>query len=235
MGYTGEGPNLSFCRIYRNGSAVADTPPGVPVNLSVLVVGAVATFSWDASTDGETPAPGLTYNLRVGTTPGGPEIVSAMADLATGYRRVARFGNAYHRTSRVIHLPAVPTNLYWSVQAVDACFLGSAFAMEQHVSTGLEPGPVPARFALHPCTPNPFNPATTIRFALPRAERAVLVVYDVSGRRVATIADGVFGPGEFDAAWDGTDDTGRDVASGVYFARLVAGDLAAVRKMALLR
>jgi len=60
-------------------------------------------------------------------------------------------------------------------------------------------------------------------------------VYDIAGRRVATLADGVHGPGELDATWNGTDDSGRGVASGIYFARLAAGEFAAVRKMVLLR
>ena len=72
--------------------------------------------------------PGLTYNLRVGTTPGGSEITAAMADDASGYRRVPALGNANHNLSWTLDVPAPP--VYWSVQALDAGYAGSAFATE---------------------------------------------------------------------------------------------------------
>jgi hypothetical protein len=83
--------------------------------------------------------------------------------------------------------------------------------------------------------PNPFNPATTIRFSLDRAERATLVVYTVEGKTVATLADQRLGAGPHAVAWDGTDGGGRRVASGVYLYRLRAGSRSLVRKMVLLR
>lgn len=95
--------------------------------------------------------------------------------------------------------------------------------------------PSPPSYRLYANRPNPFNPTTTIRFDLPREERVTLLVYDVTGRRVAVLAGGRFGPGAFERVWRGVDDSGRAVASGVYFARLTAGDFTAVRKMVLLR
>ena len=79
----------------------------------------------------QTPAAGLTYNLRVGTTPGGNEILSAMA-AASGLRKVARLGNVNHRLQWTLKLPAAPF-YYWSVQAVDGAFAGSPFAAEYTV------------------------------------------------------------------------------------------------------
>lgn len=60
--------------------------------LSAAVSGTTATLSWGASSDSKTPAPGLTYNLRVGTTPGGSDVVSPMA-LGSGYREIPALGN----------------------------------------------------------------------------------------------------------------------------------------------
>lgn len=72
-----------------------------------------------------TPADGLTYNLRLGTTPGGSELLSPMANPGDGYRRVPRLGNTGHETSWEIVLPnPLPTTVYWSVQAVDAAWAG---------------------------------------------------------------------------------------------------------------
>ena len=61
-----------------------------------------------------------------------------------------------------------------------------------------------------------FNPTTTLRFDLPREERVMLAIYDITGRRVALLADGRFGPGSFERTWRGVDDAGRSVGSGVY-------------------
>jgi hypothetical protein len=70
--------------------------------------------------------------------------------------------------------------------------------------------------------PNPFHAVTTIRFSMPDAGRAGLVINDVTGRRVRTLLDGVVAAGDQGYVWDGRDDAGRAVASGVYFYRLEA-------------
>jgi hypothetical protein len=84
-------------------------------------------------------------------------------------------------------------------------------------------------------TPNPFNPVTTIQFLVPVAGPVSLTVHDITGRRVATIAEGVHQPGDFTAVWNGKDDAGMDVPSGIYFARLHAEDFTATRKMVMFR
>ncbi|HUK62728.1 MAG TPA: FlgD immunoglobulin-like domain containing protein, partial [Dongiaceae bacterium] len=72
-----------------------------------------------------------------------------------------------------------------------------------------------------PASPNPFRAATTIRFGLSRPGAVRLELFDLSGRRVRTLADAVMAPGEHVATWDGRDDHGAPAASGVYFLRLV--------------
>lgn len=83
--------------------------------------------------------------------------------------------------------------------------------------------------------PNPFNPLTWLRFTLPRRSRATLAVYAASGRLVRTLVDQEMPPGVHLAKWDGRDESGREVASGVYFARLEADGRSAGQKMVLLR
>ncbi len=83
--------------------------------------------------------------------------------------------------------------------------------------------------------PNPFNPATQIRFALPAEAAVSLRVYDVAGRLVRTLVGGRLPAGEHAAYWDGRDDGGRSSASGTYLARLVVDGVPAVRTMTLLR
>ncbi len=90
-------------------------------------------------------------------------------------------------------------------------------------------------FALKQNFPNPFNPVTTITFSVPERGRAVLNVYNVKGELVQTLVDDVVAAGEVSVTWDATDMHGRQISSGVYFYRLMVGDLEMSRKMILLR
>ncbi len=90
-------------------------------------------------------------------------------------------------------------------------------------------------FALKQNFPNPFNPVTTITFSVPERGRAVLNVYNVKGELVQTLIDDVVSAGEVSVTWDATDRYGRQISSGVYFYRLMVGDLEMSRKMILLR
>ncbi len=83
--------------------------------------------------------------------------------------------------------------------------------------------------------PNPFNPATTITFALPRDGQVDLAVYALDGRRVATLVGGVVPAGEHTVNWDGRDATGRRVASGAYFYRLTADGTSLVKRMVMVK
>jgi hypothetical protein len=97
---------------------------------------------------------------------------------------------------------------------------------------------VPARhsvFALHQNHPNPFNPTTTIAFSLPEQLHACLIIYDLGGRRIRTLVNGVQSEGVKQAVWDGKDSAGNPVSSGVYFYRLKAGGKVLTKKMVLLK
>jgi FlgD Ig-like domain len=83
--------------------------------------------------------------------------------------------------------------------------------------------------------PNPFNPQTTIAFSLVARGRVSLAIYDVSGRIVRTLANETRAAGAYELTWDGLDDDGQAVASGVYFYRLVAPDFTQTKKMVLLK
>jgi len=90
------------------------------------------------------------------------------------------------------------------------------------------------RFVLAGSHPNPFNPSTTIRFAVPEPAHVRVGVFDVLGRRVCTLRDGPLdGPGWHEVQWDGTDGAGQRVAAGVYFCRLDAANFGATSKMVL--
>ncbi len=100
---------------------------------------------------------------------------------------------------------------------------------------GDEQDGLPSRLALGENFPNPFNPKTTINFDLPRESRVDLAVYDITGRKVATLVNDVLDPGRHTIIWLGRDDAGRQAASGVYFYRLKSGDEVLSRKMILVK
>jgi hypothetical protein len=83
--------------------------------------------------------------------------------------------------------------------------------------------------------PNPFNPRTAIRFSLAADGPAKLIIYDVNGRRIRTLVDNGLKAGMHEVVWDGTDDAGRTVTSGVYWSQLQAGDYSSNKKMVVLK
>ena len=101
--------------------------------------------------------------------------------------------------------------------------------LEEHTSA------IPASFALKQNYPNPFNSRTVIRFELPEAGDTEVALYNLVGQKVATLVKGVREPGSYTLRWDGRDDGGRLMASGVYFYRLQAGGRIATRKLLLLQ
>jgi hypothetical protein len=89
--------------------------------------------------------------------------------------------------------------------------------------------------ALRQNHPNPFNPTTTISFALASSMQVSVAVYDASGRLVRSLVEGVRDAGPNEVTWDGRDDAGNRVATGVYLYRLTAGTFRESRKMVLLK
>jgi hypothetical protein len=94
---------------------------------------------------------------------------------------------------------------------------------------------LPREFALFRNYPNPFNPSTVIRFDLPRAVNAKLVIYDILGQRIRTLVNEKLEAGQKQATWDGTNDAGERVSSGIYIYRLKAGNYVKSLKLILLR
>ena len=106
--------------------------------------------------------------------------------------------------------------------------LGASVAMLLHTR--------PAAFSLASNYPNPFNPATTIRYALPQAADVRLTVYNVVGQAVRTLVAEHQSAGRYLVAWDATNDNGHSLSAGIYFYRLQAGgEFHAVKKMLLLK
>jgi len=101
--------------------------------------------------------------------------------------------------------------------------------------TSISESNVPARFDLGSAVPNPFNPHTLISFSLEMDAEVELVVYDLSGHRVKTLFSGNVEAGRHEALWDGRDDAGHRVSSGMYLYQMVTGGVGATKRVVLLK
>jgi flagellar hook assembly protein FlgD len=109
----------------------------------------------------------------------------------------------------------------------DSCFVIHT------ASAGVDGGnaKVPVDISLYQNYPNPFNPSTTIKYYLPKTQRVVLKIYNSLGQEVRTLVDAVQANGYNTELWDGRDDQGLTVSSGIYIYRLSVGDKIKNRKM----
>ena len=94
---------------------------------------------------------------------------------------------------------------------------------------------IPADYSLENAFPNPFNPLTKIQFDVPEANDVNLVIYDMLGREVNTLVSGFHNRGTYSVVWNGKNNVGRAVPSGVYFYRMASGEFSKVKKLVLLK
>ncbi|HDL04573.1 MAG: hypothetical protein DRP46_07990 [Candidatus Zixiibacteriota bacterium] len=110
-------------------------------------------------------------------------------------------------------------------------FQGVSFVPSEVAGTELLPG----EFSLAQNAPNPFNPQTRIDYDIPKATNVRLEIYNVLGQHVKTLVDEFQEPGSKSVIWDGRDNSGSTVASGIYFYRMDAGEFSLTRKMMMLK
>jgi len=127
-------------------------------------------------------------------------------------------------------LPANPITLGFSAMAAARSFTDLLPAVK--VVDGL--AEAPASFALDNY-PNPFNPATEIRYQLPEAVEVQIVVYNLLGQKVQTLVNGRQQAGAYTVRWEGVNEQNQAVPSGMYFLRMKAGKFVADRKLLLLK
>lgn len=208
-----ERPAMAWMRIYvATPTAVAPTAGSIqPRN---------PLFVWRRS------APATSYRIQVAsdTTFSTPLVNTIVADSSI----------------RIDPLTANST-FYWRVAAANingtsAYSSHRSFSTTEEVVTSVDGGSAwPSTITLHPNYPNPFNPQTEIRFALPTASVTRLTVYDLLGTPVRSLLNGHQGAGEHSVSWDAKDDRGNPVSSGVYVYRLETADASLSRSMLLLR
>ena len=150
-------------RLYSNNSGSntfsANQPPSKPEGLSMFVDGHTVYLGWLHSTDDHTPTAGLTYNLRIGTSEGAQDIMTAMSNTSTGKHLLPQAGNMGNNTDWVVNLP--DGTYFWSVQAIDHSFAASGFSWEQ-TFTILNVGENEPAYSGLAVFPNPVADALTI-------------------------------------------------------------------------
>ncbi|MCG3157227.1 MAG: hypothetical protein DKINENOH_03859 [bacterium] len=135
------------------------------------------------------------------------------------------------------------TRYYWSVIAHDLGRLTTASTdtfsfFVRSIITSVDnflDEMLPTKFALSQNYPNPFNPQTTIKYQLPKASHVILKIFNILGQKMVTLIDEKKAAGYYSVKWDGTDQLGIQVPSGIYLYQLKAGDFEDVRKLTLVK
>ena len=99
----------------------------------------------------------------------------------------------------------------------------------------IEHDQLPGSFSLSQNYPNPFNPSTTIDFTVPKKGNVRIVVYNLLGQQVVTLVDQPMAAGVYRTVWEGCNEAGHAVASGIYFYRMEADNFVSTKKMVLLK
>jgi hypothetical protein len=127
-------------------------------------------------------------------------------------------------------------DFYFRISAVDAN--GNESEGSESVSVlivSVDTQMIPENFTLHQNYPNPFNPITTIQYGLPEDSDVTLYIYDITGRKIKTLINSSQSAGWYNVQWNGTHQDGTPVGTGMYFARIQAGNYSEVIKMVYLR
>jgi hypothetical protein len=136
-----------------------------------------------------------------------------------------------------VGVTALEVRLHVYSQFIGTVYFDDLTVQKIGTATGVatNDGTVPKEFALSNNYPNPFNPTTNIQFAVPRDGNITLAIYNMLGQRVSLLAQGVHSAGNYTVTWNGKDDFGHSVGSGVYFYRLENGTTAITKKMLMLK
>jgi hypothetical protein len=142
-------------------------------------------------------------------------------------------------TTKVVEQLVDEQTYWWRVRAGSVAGWGPFSEQRRFgidIPTDVDAGdPIPREFNLSQNYPNPFNPTTTIKYELPQQADVKLEIFDMLGRQVRTLVNRSHQAGYYIINWDGRDEQGQMVASGVFFYQLRAGSFVQTRKMALVR
>ncbi len=210
-------PGLFFDAPPDSGYSVDNLAPSVPTGLGVDYGATENELAWEECEDDDFQYFRIYRSTDPEFTPASENLVHMTVD--TGWVDPVSEGWQY----------------YYKVSAVD--FSGNeSDAASPETVTGVDDSSMPSRYALYQNVPNPLNPTTTISYDVPaNGGHVSLDIFDVRGRLVRRLVDGYVEGGRRTAVWDGRDDGGDRVASGVYYYRLSAPGYERMLKMTVLK
>ncbi len=216
---TGEHPTCPggpITRIYRNDIETVNETPSIPTGLNAHFNDTIAFFSWNPSTDIETNQVSLTYNLRIGITPGGNEVLPGMANPVTGKSLLPQRGNTRYVLSRKIPNLTDGT-YYWSVQAIDNSYASSPFAEEQTlIVNSTSNNDVTAPNISVSVYPNPFHETATFSTKDKIAGIDKVMIYNIRGQVIREFVTSM-NTSSTSITWDGKDSQSIRCCNGIYF------------------
>jgi hypothetical protein len=202
----------------------------------------------------KTNYPGLVAENNINVDPGFNSNVMTQVDTSFIWMKAYRSGQSapayYYNPSGDIYFPGrwpLPedlayTNTTLQAAGTDGFALGDLNWFPAQKAKWLVTGikedkgsQIPNTFSLSNAYPNPFNPTTNIKFSIAKSENINLVVFNVLGQKVKTLVNGAMKAGSYTATWDGRDDFGSHVASGIYFYRLESQSFNVTKKMILMK
>ena len=208
-----------------------DLEPEAPAGFALLSPGNettglsnLPTFLWEIADDPD-PLDYATYTFQIATD-------SAFTDIA--YETNTNVDVGHELTESL----AGDAEYWWKVIATDTDSLSTESEVYKftvgYVSVA-EIAALPIEFTLKQNYPNPFNPSTTIRYGLPEDSNVSLIIYDLRGNVVQTVESEHQSAGWYNIVWNGQTTEGKTISTGIYFARLVAGEYSQVIKMLYLK
>jgi hypothetical protein len=221
-GYTTDGSAFYQSPI-DSGYSVNNLSPTAVLGVTGSSIGKGLSLSWKQSTnpqDNDVAQYAIFRGLATGFIPN-PLAPYATVKVAAYVDSVVTAGTTY----------------YYRIAAVDKAGNLGAYSNEfsLKVTTVDRLDGVPTVYALEQNYPNPFNPSTEIRFALPVQSHVTLTIYSVSGSLVRTLVNTDMGAGYYGMTWNGMNDNGQAVSTGMYFFHVQAGPFAASKKMVLVK
>jgi hypothetical protein len=195
---------------------------------------------WTVKVEVQNAGPGIARNVNVTMDNSIPWLI--IPDPTCFYGDIAEGSTSWGEPDQyVFDLSGHPNpggafNIWFDVTYEDECGNQYTVRLDPEFNRDSEDATPALTYRLGQNYPNPFNPSTTISFQIPEAGHVDLRIYDGSGKLVRTLVDGwKDNGGLFAVTWDGLDNTGVSVASGIYFYKLMAGSFVDTKKMVLIR
>ncbi len=212
-------PNVVYSTLPDTGYSLDNLSPVQPTGLAAALVSPKVNLTWNKPVDTDVDY----FAVYRGTSPN-------FVPQATPLAKVK--GTAY--TDADVQNTV---RYYYKIAAFDFAGNASPLSTEANVvvTSVKELGGIPTEYALDQNHPNPFNPSTEISFAIPKQSFVRIMIYSITGEVVATVVNETMSAGNYSIPWDGRNQAGQTVSSGMYLYRIQAGDFVAVKKMLLMK